>query len=103
MVSPTVRRSLALLSFAGHWCQSASELRDRIQYGSCREVLRAGDESFSNKELKAKAAFMAAKTEQNRYGTGDQPRTYFKLIKDSYSDTQYYREIISECATFRAY
>ncbi len=58
---------------------------------------------FSNKELKAKAAFMAAKTEQNRYGTGDQPRTYFKLIKDSYSDTQYYREIISECATFRAY
>ena len=64
---------------------------------------------FSNKENKTKAAFMAAKTEQNRFfdthrdGKGDQPWTYFKLLKDSYSDTQYYREIINECGTFRAY
>lgn len=64
---------------------------------------------YSNRELKAKAAFMAAKTEQNRfYNTARDPkagppRTYFKLLKDSYSDTQYYQEIIRECGSFRSY
>ncbi len=64
---------------------------------------------YSSKELKARAVFMAAKTEQNRFfnshsdGKGDAPREYFRLLKDSYSDTQYYREIINECGTFRAY
>jgi len=64
---------------------------------------------YSNRELKAKAAFMAAKTEQNRfYNTAkdpkaEPPRRYFKLLKDSFSDTQYYQEIIRECGNFRSY
>ena len=64
---------------------------------------------YSNKDLKARAVFMAAKTEQDRFfsthrdGKGDPPRKYFKLLKDSYSDTQYYQEIIRECGRFRAY
>jgi hypothetical protein len=63
----------------------------------------------SNPEFKARAAFMAAKTEQNRYYYTEhdvkapQPRTYFKLLKDSYSSTQYYSEIIQECERFRKY
>ena len=64
---------------------------------------------YSNRELKAQAVFMAAKTEQNRFfnalrdGKGNPPRNYFKMLKDSYSNTQYYQEIISECETFRSY
>ncbi len=64
---------------------------------------------YSRKELKAKAAFMAAKTEQNRfYNTAkdpkaEPPRKYFKVLKDSYADTQYYQEIIRECGSFRSY
>jgi hypothetical protein len=63
----------------------------------------------SDREFKARAAFMAAKTEQNRYYNVEhdvkapQPYTYFKMLKDSFSDTQYYREIIRECGTFRTY
>jgi len=64
---------------------------------------------YSNRELKAQAVFMAAKTEQNRFfnalrdGKGNPPRNYFTMLKDSYSNTQYYQEIISECETFRSY
>jgi hypothetical protein len=55
----------------------------------------------SNKELKAKAVFMAAKTEQNK-GFAP-PEKYFDMLKDSYADTQYYQEIIRECARFKSY
>jgi hypothetical protein len=63
----------------------------------------------SNREFKARAAFMAAKTEQNRYyntrknETDPQPQTYFKMLKDSFANTAYYQEIIRECGTFRSY
>jgi len=63
----------------------------------------------SNKEFKAKALFMAAKTEQNRYystrnsPSDPQPQKYFGMLRASYSDTQYYQEIIRECGTFKAY
>jgi hypothetical protein len=55
----------------------------------------------SNKELKAKAVFMAAKTEQNK-GFAP-PEKYFDMLKDSYADTQYYQEIIRECVRFKSY
>jgi hypothetical protein len=63
----------------------------------------------SNPEFKARAAFMAAKTEQNRFYNTErdvkapQPHTYFKMLKDLLSNTKYYSEIISECGTFRKY
>jgi hypothetical protein len=63
----------------------------------------------SNREFKARAAFMAAKTEQNRYyntrndETDPQPHTYFKTLKDSFANTAYYQEIIRECGTFPSY
>jgi hypothetical protein len=52
---------------------------------------------------------MASKAEQNRnYNLGGppksvNPRKYFGLLKDSFSDTQYYQEIIRECGYFKAY
>src|SRR5207253_6778049 len=66
----------------------------------------------SNREFKAKAAFMAAKTEQNRYYNDHpmrddksdiHPGKYYKLLKDTYADTQYYQEIIRECGYFATY
>jgi hypothetical protein len=60
----------------------------------------------SDREFKARAAFMAAKTEQNRYYNGETaplPHTYFMMLKDSFSNTQYYRDFIRECGTFRKY
>lgn len=61
------------------------------------------------REFRAQAAFMAAKTEQNRYyntrntDKDPQPHSYFKTLKDSFADTQYYKEIIRECGTFKSY
>ena len=74
-------------------------------------------ELSADKELKAKACFMAAKTEQNRYfnaaakntsSSSEQPEpvhspVYFKLLKNSYANTRYYQEIIRECGYFRSY
>jgi len=69
----------------------------------------------SDREFKSKALFMAAKTEQNRnYNNKGRNRDfsppkdnfavhYFKQLKDSYSDTQYYQEIIRECGRFGSY
>jgi hypothetical protein len=63
----------------------------------------------SDRELKAKAIFMAAKAEQNRYyRTGQQYadphfHEYFRTLKASYADTEYYQEIIRECGYFRTY
>lgn len=71
-----------------------------------------------DKEFQAKACFRAAKTEQNRYFTayryGELSSTanpevdvhspvYFKKLKDSFSKTRYYQEIIKECGYFRSY
>ena len=65
----------------------------------------------TNKEFKAQCAFMAAKCEQNRWYLhkpkaypGDfQSGTYFALLKKNYANTQYYAEIINECAYFHQY
>jgi len=63
----------------------------------------------SNREFKAKAAFMAAKAEQNRHYTsskdksGHGPQTHFDTLRTSFADTLYYQEILKECGYFRAY
>ena len=72
-----------------------------------RAMERAG-----NREKKAAACFLGAKAEQNRYyaSTGENidptavhSPVYFQRLKDSYSDTQYYQEVIRECGYFRRY
>lgn len=82
---------------------------------SAEKYYRRAMELSTDKEFKAKACFMAAKTEQNRYfnrnavsrnadkaGEVHSP-VYFKKLKDSFSDTRYYQEIIKECSYFRQY
>jgi hypothetical protein len=53
----------------------------------------------SDREFKAKATFMAAKVEQ----TESNDRTHFRTLRESYSNTSYYQEIIRECGYFRSY
>jgi len=73
-----------------------------------RYYVRAFDLT-ANRELKAKALFMAAKTEQNRYyvtrkdESDPQPHSYFRRLRASFSDVQYYQEIIRECGNFRRF
>lgn len=53
-----------------------------------------------NPELAARAAFMAAKCEQNEYFAfgGDRSYTYFSILRDQYADTRFYQKAIEECA-----
>ena len=65
----------------------------------------------SNNEFKAKCAFMLAKCEQNEFFmrkpknfAGDfKAGQYFRLLREKYSKTNYYREVIRECGYFRTY
>lgn len=53
-------------------------------------------------ELAAKATFMAAKCEQNRYFAYGGERTYqfFTQLRDEYAQTEFYQRAIAECAYF---
>jgi hypothetical protein len=53
-----------------------------------------------NPELAARAAFMAAKCEQNQYFAygGERTYQYFTLLREQYSGTNFYQEAIEECA-----
>ncbi len=61
-----------------------------------------------NPELAAKAAYMAARCEQNFYFTmpskpPTRPREYFKILKEKYSKTKFYDNLIKECKYFKYY
>jgi hypothetical protein len=68
-------------------------------------------QSATDKELKAKCTFMAAKCEQNAFFMnmpanykGDfKSGIYFASLKKGYSNTKYYAEIIKECGYFKTY
>jgi hypothetical protein len=64
-----------------------------------------------NKEFKAKCCFMAAKCEQNglymsnALADGEDFRSgkYFRELKNEYSKTSYYRQVINECKYFNTF
>jgi hypothetical protein len=68
-------------------------------------------ELSSSNEFKAKCCFMASKCEQNNlymnwpenYNGDFKSGSYFRLLKDKFSKTKYYQEIIKECGYFRTY
>jgi hypothetical protein len=68
-------------------------------------------ELSKNPEFKAKCSLMAAKCEQNDfylsrpkdYKGNFKSGAYFKQLKNNYSGTNYYKEIIKECGYFRTY
>jgi len=61
-----------------------------------------------NPELAAKCAYMAARCEQNFYFTmpskpPTRPREYFQILKEKYSETKFYDNLIKECKYFKFY
>ncbi len=89
---------------------------------NCSLPLYYYDKAFrlaKNNELGAKAAFMAAKCQQNLFYTEkgseysiygndipnvpDEYRQYFKILKDYYSNTTFYEEVVEECLYFEKY
>ena len=65
----------------------------------------------NDRNFKAMCCFMAAKCEQNKFYLKKDRNPninfiagkYFKDLKDSYNNTDYYKEIIKECGYFRTY
>ncbi|MCP9234333.1 hypothetical protein [Lewinella sp. JB7] len=73
---------------------------DQPRYYFERALRRAPD-----REAAALAAYYAAKTERNEHYAlgrpgGARPFSYFRLLRDSYADTDFYDELIAECRTF---
>ena len=69
-------------------------------------------ELSTKKEFKAKCAWMAARCEHNDWlenhygedGTGDfLAGMYFKMMKEKFADTKYYKDVIAECGYFCTY
>lgn len=69
------------------------------------------EQNSNDPEFKAKLTFMLAKTEQNQWFM-NRPKgylgnfksgKYFKILKENYSDTDYYADIIKECGHFATY
>jgi hypothetical protein len=79
--------------------------------GRAESYYRKAHDLATNRELKAKAAFMAAKCEQNAYYARDPDKskgdfvsaTWYEKFRDGFSDTLYYREVIRECGYFRQF
>ncbi len=79
--------------------------RENFDCSKALEYFELARKLSTDKELAAKAAFMAARCEQNQYFTGRSPRTYvyFDLLKRNYSDTPFYQFVVQECKYFKAY
>lgn len=72
---------------------------DRASYYFERALERA-----PSREAAAEAAFYAAKAQRNQHyaagSPGQRPFTYFRLLRDAYSDTKFYQTAVEECRTF---
>ena len=72
---------------------------------------KAALQRSADPEFQARCAIMAAKCEQNTYimtRSGEtaadfRPGTWFTLLHDRYSTTEYYKDIIRECGYFRTF
>jgi len=92
------------------------------EYTDCSTALNFFEKARSTTndlELAARAAFMAAKCEMNRFYfskdcnyfgyTNEIPRvpdeylSYYKMLEEDYSATRFYKRVIQECKFFKAY
>jgi hypothetical protein len=80
---------------------------------SCDEALKYYQLAMklnSDKEFKAKCAWMSAKCEHNNWledggeeGKDFEAGTYFKMMHEDFNDTEYYLQVIRECGYFSTY
>lgn len=78
--------------------------RENMSMELAMEYFNRALERSPVREQAAQAAFYAAKAQRNMHyaagSPGPRPFTYFRLLKDTYSDTDFYQEAIAECRTF---
>jgi hypothetical protein len=65
-------------------------------------------ETATNAEVAARATYAAAKCERNawyinRLRGARNEYANFKILRDQYSKTDYYKRVVRECKTFEAY
>jgi hypothetical protein len=74
-----------------------------------KEYYKKAFDLSTDREFKAKAAFMSAKVELNEYYLKNpdketfQSGQWFRTLKDSLSDTRYYKEVLKECGYFQTF
>ncbi|MFL5729804.1 MAG: hypothetical protein ACJ75J_09995 [Cytophagaceae bacterium] len=85
---------------------------DFYDCSKAKEYYQKALEASASKEFSARCCFMISKCEQNEFFmTGKKAedpvpaeyRTYFKMLKDKYADTKFYKEAIEECGNFNYY
>ncbi len=88
-----------------------------VQTQLAEKYYKRAMERSPDREVQAKACFMAAKTEQNRYFANQYNKNkdvsdpqvathspiYFKILQERYANTKYYQEVVRECSYFRFY
>jgi hypothetical protein len=101
-------------NYLGEWEYGIDTAYVKLKILDCSNALKyylkAMDLS-NDKNFKTKCCFMAAKCEQNKFFLKTERNEkinfvagrYFKELKDSYNNTDYYKEIIKECGYFRTY
>jgi hypothetical protein len=92
-------------------------------YYDCSKALENYEKAMKitkNKEIAARACFMASKCEQNKFYfdagyydrddgdlntwvTRDKYRKYFNILAETYSNTKFYKEAIKECKYFSSF
>lgn len=87
-------------------------LKDPIyDCSKAEEYYRKAMELSVDKEFKAKCCFMAAKCEQNAYFMSPdfnyervvRAGKYYQQLQESFSKTNYYKEVLKECGYFKMY
>lgn len=96
-------------TYANFDCEKAKYYFDRAMNVALKD---------QNKELGAKAAYLAAKCEQNKFYTSSknkdvwgyiepsyapEHRRYFATLKKEFANTKYYKEILAECSYFNTF
>jgi hypothetical protein len=100
--------------FMGSWDYGYDTQYVDLKAFDCSNALKyyvKAMELSDDKDFKTKCCFMAAKCEQNKYYCRKDRKEkidfvagrYFKDLKDSFNNTDYYKEIIKECGYFRTY
>ncbi len=96
------------------WGEDNSDISANRSFFDCSKAMEYYEKAMNaspDNEFKAQCCFMAAKCEQNQYyiSTAYKGRgifkngNYFKQLKNNFSKTKYYREVINECGYFKKY
>ena len=108
--SPLINLHVGYIS----WGDDDSEISAYRPYFDCSKAMEYYEKAINastDNEFKAKCCFMASKCEQNQYYitktfTGNnilKNGNYFKQLKNNFSKTKYYQEVINECGYFKKY